>query len=46
MAAAPGAELMIRMLLVGSCYSIRLERRLCDEVKANLVYRWFFWLGS
>ena len=25
-------ELMIRMLLVGYCYSIRHERRLCQEV--------------
>jgi transposase len=24
-------ELMIRMLLVGYCYGIRSERRLCDE---------------
>jgi transposase len=26
-------ELMIRMLLIGYCYSIRSERRLCDEVR-------------
>jgi transposase len=38
-------ELMIRMLIVGYCYSIRAERRLCEEVKANLVYRWFCRLG-
>jgi transposase len=38
-------ELMVRMLLVGYCYSIRSERRLCEEVKANLVYRWFCGLG-
>jgi len=25
-------ELMIRMLLVGYCYGIRSERRLCEEV--------------
>ncbi len=31
-------ELMIRMLLVGYCYSIRSERRLCDEVKVNLAF--------
>jgi hypothetical protein len=29
-------ELMVRMLLVGYCYSIRSERRLCQEVKMNL----------
>jgi transposase len=34
-------ELMIRMLLIGYCYSIRSERRLCQEVKMNLAYRWF-----
>jgi len=38
-------ELMIRMLLVGYCYSIRSERRLCQEVRMNLAYRWFCRLG-
>jgi transposase len=38
-------ELMIRMLLVGYCYSIRSERRLCEEVRVNLAYRWFCRLG-
>ena len=38
-------ELMIRMLLVGYCYSIRFERRLCQEVELNLAYRWFCRLG-
>jgi transposase len=38
-------ELMIRMLLVGYCYSIRSERRLCQEVGLNLAYRWFCRLG-
>lgn len=38
-------ELMIRMLLVGYCYSIRSERRLCQEVEFNLAYRWFCRLG-
>ncbi len=32
-------ELMVRMLVVGYCYSIRSERRLCQEVKMNLAYR-------
>ena len=36
---------MIRMLLVGYCYSIRSERRLCQEVEMNLAYRWFCRLG-
>src|SRR3974377_565581 len=34
-------ELLIRMLLVGYCFGIRSERRLCDEVHLNLAYRWF-----
>jgi transposase len=34
-------ELMIRMLLVGYCYGIRSERRLCQEVELHLAYRWF-----
>lgn len=38
-------ELMLRMLLVGYCYSIRSERRLCQEVQLNLAYRWFCRLG-
>ena len=38
-------ELMIRMLLVGYCYGIRSERRLCEEVNFNLAYRWFCRLG-
>ena len=33
------------MLLIGYCYSIRSERRLCDEVHLNLAYRWFCRLG-
>jgi transposase len=38
-------ELMIRMLIVGYCYGIRSERRLCEEVDTNLAYRWFCRLG-
>jgi transposase len=38
-------ELMIRMLLVGYCFGIRSERRLCEEVHLNLGYRWFCRLG-
>jgi transposase len=34
-------ELMIRMLIVGYCYGIRFERRLCEEVELHLAYRWF-----
>jgi len=38
-------ELMIRMLIVGYCFGIRSERRLCEEVHLNLGYRWFCQLG-
>jgi transposase len=38
-------ELMMRMLLIGYCYGIRSERRLCDEVHLNMAYRWFCGLG-
>src|ERR1700684_3564559 len=38
-------ELMIRMLLVGYCFGIRSERRLCGEVHLNLAHRWFCRLG-
>jgi transposase len=34
-------ELMMRMLIVGYCYGIRSERKLCEEVSLNLAYRWF-----
>lgn len=38
-------EPMIRMLIVGYCFGIRSERRLCEEVHLNLAYRWFCRLG-
>jgi len=38
-------ELMVRMLLVGYCFGVRSERRLCEEVHLNLAYRWFCRLG-
>src|ERR1700761_2621967 len=34
-------ELMIRMLIVGYCFAIRFERKLCEEVELHLAYRWF-----
>ena len=33
------------MLLIGYCYSIRSERRLCQTVALNLACRWFCRLG-
>jgi len=38
-------ELMVRMLIVGYCFGIRSERRLCEEMHLNLAYRWFCRLG-
>ena len=35
----------MRMLIVGYCFDIRSERRLCEEVHFNLAYRWFCRLG-
>ena len=36
---------MIRMLIVGYCFGIRSERRLCEDVHLNLAFRWFCGLG-
>jgi transposase len=38
-------EPMMRMLIVGYCFGIRSERRLCEEIHLNLAYRWFCRLG-
>lgn len=38
-------ELMLRMLIIGYCYGIRFERKLCEEVELHLAYRWFCCLG-
>jgi transposase len=32
---------LVKMLLVGYLYDIRSERRLVEEVRLNLAYRWF-----
>ena len=34
-------EVLLRLLLVGYLYGITSERRLMDEVRMNLAYRWF-----
>lgn len=34
-------EILMRMLLVGYLYGITSERRLCEEVKMHIGYRWF-----
>lgn len=36
---------MIRILIVGYCFCIRSERRLCEVVHVKLAYRWFYSLG-
>src|ERR1700681_3557895 len=33
-------ELMIRMLIVGYCYGIRFERKLCEELGLHPADRW------
>ncbi len=38
-------ERLVGMRLAGYCTTIRSERRLCQEVKVNLAYRWFCGLG-
>ena len=35
----------MKLMIVGYCFGIRSERRLCDEVHLNLAYRWFCRLG-
>ncbi|MDD5525712.1 MAG: IS1182 family transposase [Smithella sp.] len=34
-------EVMIKMLLIGYLFNITSERKLCDEVKMHMGYRWF-----
>ena len=34
-------EVFFRMLLVAYLYGIKSDRRLCEEVRYNLAYRWF-----
>jgi len=34
-------EVYFRMLLVAYIYGIKSDRRLCEEVRYNLAYRWF-----
>jgi transposase len=38
-------EVLLRLLLVGYLYAITSERRLLDEVRMHLAYRWFTRLG-
>ena len=38
-------EILLRLLLIGYLYGITSERRLMDEVRMHLAYRWFTRLG-
>src|SRR5690242_20927323 len=38
-------ELMLRMLLIGYLYGISSERKLVDELRMHLAWRWFTGLG-
>src|SRR6202040_3360226 len=38
-------EVLLRLLLVGYLYGITSERRLMEEVRMHLAYRWFSRLG-
>ena len=39
-------ELLLRMLLVGYLYGVTSERRLVEELRMHLAWRWFTRLGS
>jgi transposase len=32
---------MLLRRIIGYCYGIRSERKLCEEVELHLAYRWF-----
>ena len=38
-------EILLRMLLVGYLYGITSERRLVEEIRMHLAYRWFTGMG-
>lgn len=38
-------EILLRMLVIGYLYGITSERRLCEEVKMHIGYRWFVGLN-
>ncbi len=38
-------EVLVRLLLIGYLYGITSERRLMDDVRMHLAYRWFTGLG-
>jgi len=38
-------KILFKMLLIGYLFGIRSERRLIEEVKVNIAYRWFLGYG-
>lgn len=38
-------EILFKMLFIGYLYGIRSERRLVEEVRVNMAYRWFLGYG-
>ncbi len=38
-------EVLLRMLIIGYLYGIASERRLCEEAKMHIGYRWFIGLS-
>lgn len=38
-------EILVRMLLIGYLNGITSERKLCEEIRLNVAYRWFLYLG-
>jgi len=38
-------EVLLRMLIIGYLYGITSERRLCEEAKMHIGYRWFIGLS-
>src|ERR1051325_10259019 len=41
----PSTELLLRMLLVGYLYGLTSERKLVEELRMHLAWRWFTGLG-
>jgi transposase len=37
--------MLFKMLLIGYLYGIRSERRLIEEIRVNIAYRWFVGLS-
>lgn len=37
--------MLFKMMLIGYLYGIRSERRLIDEIKVNIAYKWFLGLS-